>query len=378
MSGYPLQTICSSLLISPFQDKILIMKDSSALKGSRRDFLKLSGLGLLGALLPGPSLNSFLSGPASAPFQDDSDVEQGRVTSRLIWLFDKPSFSAARVKLCWLDTVLTITDIAISDDLTAYNRVWYQIGDEGYAYSGTVQPVSTLLNQPTLDIPITGRLGEVTVPYTDAHQQPDPNSGVAYRMYYATTHWVLSAVTSSSDGRIWYEVLDDKWNKHYYAPGSHLRLLTDDELAPLSPDVPSAQKKIQVRLADQLVFAFENDSPVFITRASSGKAYRYGVFTTPTGLFMTYHKRPSRHMAAGDITADGYDLPGVPWVMYFTEAGLSLHGTFWHNDFGTPKSHGCVNLSPSAAKWLFRWTIPVVKPDEQYQYQPLGTTLEII
>jgi lipoprotein-anchoring transpeptidase ErfK/SrfK len=64
--------------------------------------------------------------------------------------------------------------------------------------------------------------------------------------------------------------------------------------------------------------------------------------------------------------------------MYFTENGLSLHGTYWHNDFGHPKSHGCVNLSVEAAKWLFRWTTPVVPADKQYVYQPTGTLLEIV
>jgi lipoprotein-anchoring transpeptidase ErfK/SrfK len=346
---------------------------------SRRDFLKLGGLGFMGALLPNPHLNSFWAARESASYpQDVFDPQQGRVTTRLIWLYDKPSFNASRLKMYWLDTVLTITDVAISDDLADYNRVWYQIGAEGYAYSGTLQPVQTILDQPTLDIPASGRLGEVSVPYTDAHQAADLNSGVAYRMYYETVHWVMSAVTSPSDGRIWYQVLDDKWNKKYYAPGEHLRLLTDDELLPFSSDVPGAQKTIQVRLDDQLVYAYENGVPVFITRAASGKAFKYGTYTTPTGTFMTYYKRPTRHMANGDITADGYDLPGVPWVMYFTEAGLSLHGTFWHNDFGHPKSHGCVNLSTSAAKWLFRWTEPVVKPGEQYAYQAKGTILEIV
>jgi lipoprotein-anchoring transpeptidase ErfK/SrfK len=64
--------------------------------------------------------------------------------------------------------------------------------------------------------------------------------------------------------------------------------------------------------------------------------------------------------------------------MYFTESGLSLHGTYWHNDFGHPKSHGCVNLSVSAAKWLFRWTTPTVKPDASFAYVPTGTALEIV
>ena len=345
---------------------------------SRRDFLKLGGLGFLGLLLPNRSLNSLLSAPESGFFQDIFDAQQGRVTSRLIWLYDKPSFDAGRVKLYWRDSVLAITDVAISDDLTAYNRVWYRIGDEGFAYSGTVQPVRTLLNVPTLDVPLSGLLGEVSVPYTDAHQQADRNSNVAYRMYYETVHWIMSAATSPADGKVWYQILDDKFNKLYYAPGEHLRLVADDELAPLSPNVPNDLKKVQVQLNAQLVFAYENGQPVFATRAATGQVFRNGTYTTPAGQFQTYYKRPTRHMANGDITASGYDLPGVPWVMYFTEAGLSLHGTFWHNDFGHPKSHGCVNLSPSAAKWLFRWTEPVVKPGDQFAYKPIATQLEIV
>jgi lipoprotein-anchoring transpeptidase ErfK/SrfK len=92
---------------------------------------------------------------------------------------------------------------------------------------------------------------------------------------------------------------------------------------------------------------------------------------------MTYHKRPTRHMAAGDLTAGGFDLAGVPWVMYLTDSGISIHGTFWHNDFGRPRSHGCINLTPAASKWFFRWTAPVVRPAELFAYQPKGTTVEI-
>ncbi len=360
---------------------------------SRRDFLKLSGLGLLGLSLPKPEQFSFLPspvhsflGPGSASWAapgsgvlvDDSLSQQGRVTARLIWIFDQPSFNARHVNLYWRDSIVDITGVSISQDEGDYNRVWYEIGDEGYAYSGTIQPVHTILNTPTLEFPVSGTLAEVTVPYTDAHGQPQVNSLAAYRMYYSTVHWIMSGVTSSSDGKVWYQVLDDKWNKLYYAPGAHLRLISADELTPLSPAVPDTQKKIQVRLDDQLVLAYENGQPVFATRAATGAIFIAGTYTTPTGHFMTYHKRPTRHMANGDITASGYDLPGVPWVMYFTEAGLSLHGTYWHNDFGHPKSHGCINLSVEAAKWLFRWTNPPVKAGEQYAYQPIGTELEIV
>ncbi len=339
---------------------------------SRRDFLKLSGLGFLGLFLPDLPLDTF--------FQDAFQAQQGRVTSRLIWVYDQPSFNGRRSRMYWRDSVLPINNVTVSDDVSAYNRVWYEITDQGYAYSGTLQPVQTILNTPIRDIPHEGALGEVSVPYTDAHKAPGEDSPAAYRMYYETVHWITTAKTNPVDGRIWYQVLDDKFSKLYYAPGEHLRLITDDELAPLSPEVPDPQKKIQVRLDDQLVFAYENDEPVFVTRAATGDVYRYGVYTTPTGTYMTNYKRPTRHMANGDLTANGFDLPGVPWVMYLSEeSGLSLHGTFWHNDFGHPHSHGCINLSPSAAKWLFRWTNPVVRPNQQFAYKKQqGTRVEIV
>jgi lipoprotein-anchoring transpeptidase ErfK/SrfK len=339
---------------------------------SRRDFLKMSGLSLMGLAMPSLPLHYF--------FDDIFDSQQGRVTSNLLWTYDQPGFNSKQVKMFWRDLVIPITNVTVSDDQSAYNRVWYQIGDEGYAYSGNVQPVQTILNTPTLDIPTSGLLGEVSVPFTDALNGPDDSAPFGYRLYYETVHWIKSAVKNNQDGKIWYQVLDDKWNELYYAPGEHLRILSDDELAPLSVNILGAQKRIEVHLNDQLLFAYENENPVFVTRVASGEVLRDGIYTTPTGSFTTYYKRPTRHMAAGDITASGFDLPGVPWVMYITESGISLHGTYWHNDFGHPHSHGCVNLSPSAAKWLFRWTKPLVEPQDAFAYDIFhrGTQVQIM
>jgi lipoprotein-anchoring transpeptidase ErfK/SrfK len=82
-------------------------------------------------------------------------------------------------------------------------------------------------------------------------------------------------------------------------------------------------------------------------------------------------------MAAGDLAASGFDLPGVPWVLYITKSGISFHGTYWHNDFGRPRSHGCINLTPQAAKWLYRWTLPTVAPGKELAYGYVGTRVEI-
>ena len=334
---------------------------------SRRDFLKLSGYGLMGTLLP--NLSTYL------PPQDDFTNLQGRVIDRIVWTYDEPSSKAKREKLYWHDLIIPIMNSTIGDDESAYNRVWYQLEDGGYAYSGSIQPVRTILNEPQ-QIPTRGALGEVSVPYTDAYLEADSNADFVYRLYYETVHWVTSVV-NATDGKKWYRLLDDKFEQYYYIPASHVRLLSNEELAPLSPNVPNENKRVEVRLDDQLLLAYENGQIVFATRISTGGKRLSGKYTTPIGNFITYHKRPTRHMAAGDIASNGFDLPGVPWVLYITEGGISFHGTYWHNDYGHPHSHGCINMTPQAAKWLFRWTIPTVPPDKPVAYGYVGTNVEI-
>ncbi|MDP2974615.1 MAG: L,D-transpeptidase, partial [Anaerolineales bacterium] len=260
---------------------------------------------------------------------------------------------------------------------TAYNRVWYKIGEESYVYSGSIQPVRTVLNEPLRDLPEEGALAEVTVPYTDARWDAAKDARFAYRFYYETTHWVVGHV-QDVDGNPWYRVYDDKWKFHYYAQANHLRIVPTVELAPLSPDFPAQLKRLEVRLNQQLVIAYEDQTPVFMARIASGGRFSNGTYSTPVGRHMTYHKRPYRHMAAGDLASNGYDLPGVPWVSYITESGVALHGTYWHNDFGRPRSHGCINLSSQAAKWLYRWTQPVVPPNEQIVYERYGTAVDVL
>jgi hypothetical protein len=297
-------------------------------------------------------------------------------------MYDRPTVQAAQVRICHRDMLLTIMNTAVSDDVDSHNRVWYEIGSEsrveGYVYSGNIQPVRTILNTPAyVDIPVEGLLAEVSVPYTDAHEAPAKSSRVAYRMYYETTHWIKS-ITANAEGQVWYQIHDDKWDKFHYARANHIRIMTAEELAPISPDVPDKVKKIEVHLEEQLLTAFENGIPVYSAPVSTGGIFRAGTYTTPRGTFNTYYKRPSRHMAAGDLAASGFDLPGVPWVQYLTESGISLHGTFWHNDFGRPRSHGCVNLSVAAAKWLYRWTSPSVPIDRTFSYGRVGTKVEIM
>ena len=102
---------------------------------------------------------------------------------------------------------------------------------------------------------------------------------------------------------------------------------------------------IDVDLSAQQVTAYEGAEPVGTFIVSTGTIYH----PTVTGQFRIYVK-----LRATDMAGPGYYLPAVPYTMYFYE-GYALHGTYWHNDFGTPRSHGCVNMRTSEAEWLFNF-----------------------
>jgi lipoprotein-anchoring transpeptidase ErfK/SrfK len=107
---------------------------------------------------------------------------------------------------------------------------------------------------------------------------------------------------------------------------------------------------IDVNLTNQTVTAYEGSQPVRTFLVSTGTAR----FPTVTGAFYIYRKHEKI-----DMRGPGYHQKDVPWTMYFYR-GYGLHGTYWHNRFGTRMSHGCVNLRVEDAKWL-------------YEFAPMGT-----
>ena len=109
------------------------------------------------------------------------------------------------------------------------------------------------------------------------------------------------------------------------------------------------EKWIDVNLSTQTLTAYEGNTVVMQTPVSTGTS-RY---PTVVGTFRIHLKLPSQRMVGGS-GADYYNLPNVPDVMYFYR-GYALHGTYWHNNFGTPMSHGCVNLPQAEADWLYEW-----------------------
>ena len=321
---------------------------------SRRTFLKLAGASLTGLAC------------ASLPPKDQPPAYSlARSTAYGIAVQSEPDPSAPVLRKLTRDQIVTVLEHVTGDRGPQGNPRWFRLLD-GYAHSGYLQEVRYDFNPVAYNIPSGGRLAEVTVPFTQSRDQPSVGAPPLYRLYYQAVFWVVGTVPDDN-GETWYRLQDDRLFHQYYVPAAHLRLFTDDELAPVSPDVPPDAKRIEVDLTKQSLAAFENDRAVFTTTISSGWLRKdpkpgEGRTVTPIGHYSVFEKTPSRHMGDGRLTSDldANELPGVPWVSYFHMQGTAFHGVYWHNNFGVPCSEGCINMRPDEARWLYRWIYPTV------------------
>ena len=115
----------------------------------------------------------------------------------------------------------------------------------------------------------------------------------------------------------------------------------------------SGAEEVVVSLGAQRLWAYEGENLVLTTFVSTGTAETPEV-ATPVGQFRVLVKLPMETMT-GTVNGEPYQVEDVPYVMYFTDEGHALHGTYWHNNFGSPMSHGCVNLPVDVAEWMYRW-----------------------
>jgi hypothetical protein len=119
------------------------------------------------------------------------------------------------------------------------------------------------------------------------------------------------------------------------------------------------ERWIDVSIAKQVLLAYDGTTPVYATLVSSGEAGMEDPETsksTVQGIFRIHTKHLTTTMAS-KVVGEEFELKDIPYVQYF-EKSYALHAAYWHDDFGTPRSHGCINLAPEDARWLFGWTEP--------------------
>jgi hypothetical protein len=139
------------------------------------------------------------------------------------------------------------------------------------------------------------------------------------------------------------------WDWYLVGPGQWLEQRKVARVVPAAnPGI--AGKWVSVNLYEQVLTAYEGDKLLFATLVSSGLPQ----WQTNTGAFKVWSKYRTTPMSGAMGEPDFYSLPAVPYVMYFDNE-ISLHGTYWHDGFGFKRSHGCVNMSISDARWVYNW-----------------------
>lgn len=351
---------------------------------SRRDFLRLAGLAGLAGLGKISGINPAVLqrtlhplAPLPLVVPEFPQAERlARVCVGKVDLKARPDENAATLGSLYQDEVVPWLREAVGPRQYYINQRWVET-PQGYIYAPYVQPVRNLPNQPVTALPATdlgeGMWAEITVPFTEVELNAAPSSnswvsamvevGVPVRVYYQMVFWV-DRIRVNDFGQVQYRA-----NPNYYGgvdmfwvPAAAMRPITPEEVTPINPDAEN--KKVVVDVLHQTLACYEGDREVYYCRASTGAKFdAYGnpveKWSTPVGRHRVQRKYLTVQMSGG-TTGAGYDLPGIGWTTIFAIGGVAIHSTFWHNDYGVPRSHGCVNLLPDDAKWVFRWTAPHV------------------
>lgn len=171
------------------------------------------------------------------------------------------------------------------------------------------------------------------------------------------------AETVENNDTKWYRVVFDEWLRYPERVTTEL-YISSDYVTPFKNEgmqelkygeQPTTTKRIIVDRSEQTLYAYDGEELFMEEKISAGLE----LTPTPRGVFNVFKKTPSRYMQGPipGISTKEYDLPGVPWNLYFTSDGAVIHGAYWHDHFGQQWSNGCVNLPPEKAKELYDWAV---------------------
>lgn len=336
------------------------------------------------AFRPHLSFLDYLSIPKRLPEFPKSQII-GRTVDPGIDLRNKPTndpnLNTSIAKLP-ADTLVEWGRQVVGNVIGGLNNQRYVETPQGYIYAPVLQPTRNLPNTPVTAMPAgqPGFWAEITVPYVELTLEgvvasPWLRSNIEHnfppRLYYGQVVWIDQVRTTNGFPEYRW---NEEGNGHGYGYGAYgelfwmdgagLKILTDADVAPIHPEIDPNSKSITADLDTQTLSCFEGSTEVYFCRISSGKKYDADgqisdKLATPVGNLLTHWKIISLNMTAGTSDA-GYSTPGIPWNTMISGDGIAIHGAFWHNAFGEKRSHGCINVTPEDAKWIFRWTTPYV------------------
>jgi len=315
----------------------------------------------------------------------------GRVAVGKVERKIRPDSDSQTIDVLYQDAVVPWLREVVGRNVYRITQRWVETPD-GYIWSPYLQPVKNQPNTPILSLPETslgpGMWVEVTIPWVDIILEnsqaisPWLKNTDTPRLYYSQILWV-DEVKMDNNGAPWLRVNERfGYGDRFWAAAEAFREIKPEDIQPIHTEVE--EKRIFVNVTGQTLSCFEGSQEIFFCRVSTGAKFdAYGnkvdKWSTPLGAHPIWRKLISLHMSGG-TTGGGYDLPGIGWTSLFAGNGVAIHSTFWHNNFGVPMSHGCVNARPQDANWIFRWVNPEVSldPGDVTVSMPGGTIVEVI
>ena len=354
---------------------------------NRRELLKLGALGA-GALA---------LAPFRRPVQQTGFPEADRLARIVVGkteVYARPDVNTSPIASLFEDQVVEWGREVVGTNPFRFVQRFVET-PQGYIWSPHVQltrnrPDPSPLTRMPEYAGGTGFWVEVAVPYVDLVlanppvRSPAFQAGVPQRLYYQQVIWV-DEISLDENDQVWYRLNErsGSYGDIFWAPGEAFRIITPEDVAPITPELGPAQKRIEINIAEdvQTMTCYEEEREVYFCRISAGRrADEEGNPTessaTPKGTFGTHWKLHSIHMSGG-ASGVGWDLIGVAWPTFFATPGIAIHSTFWHANFGGEyMSRGCVNTLADDARWIWRWTLPHVPYDAvEVRETWLGTNL---
>ncbi len=312
----------------------------------------LAKAGLPAQLLPLPA---YSSDPALAdiPYHYFKLTVEGQAIYLFSSLDEAQASSTSSQKLGPGEVYVSYDDMVDSDGQIFFHlRSGYWIRGDFGGRLGKFQVFEGLIFTSTPWNGFGWILGDV-----DSYSAPSlsaPKTGNQYHRFNV----VQVYGTQEADGLTWARLGLDEWIDD--------RQVGRVEPRAFPPEGVPATRWIEVNLAEQTVAIYQDDRLIYATLASTGIQ---NLWTRP-GIFQIREKKVSENMTGGEGAPDYYHVEDVPWTMYFDQA-RALHGAYWHNFFGYPMSHGCVNLSLGDSHWIYDWANV---GDYVYVYDPSGRT----
>ncbi len=264
---------------------------------------------------------------------------RGIVTATVLNVRARPGVSATNPPVASLRAGAEVT---IYEERAVSGAAWYRIGTDRWVIAQWVRILETVsqsiaqvrLADQKLGLP----LGWVVPDTLDVRAQPGVGTGNPVIAQFTHNQVLPILEETTVSGARWYRVAEQQWVEARQVGVARKR-------ARPSSIGPNALW-VAVNLSQQTVVAYEGDQPVFAALAATGLP------GTPTvqGIFRTH-----RRLDTGKMSGPGYYIEDVTWTCYFY-AGYALHTAYWHDKFGRPRSHGCVNLSPYDAWWIYQWS----------------------